>query len=448
MASLTRTIYDRNGQAFETLTDSDGSVTERVIAAQESRFEAQMESNAQEPYTLWDGNGRIRQVGGNNAYRPRGVQANGGFGAGDPVQVKDGLVSATPRMGNTGELRNQIKAQAETITTVAKNLPGQYGNGDPNTETTPGTKDVLPRYPNDTYYDKDAGTLFIWDTDSEAETPDPKWVPLFEAGLRNGFGPPTPSEDDLTGYYDGQLYYDAGTGSLWRWDADLSTDPSAPSWVCVAQSWNLGSGTPADSSAFIDGAIAVSGDKIYIGSVANGWSEFSGGGGGVQSSYLVLGSFTNPSSGSVALSASFAFFDEVGVYDSNDNTKIFLPSAGVYEIQLRVQVKFTGITDERYTGQWAFSCLFYDDSDVQTGGDGNSNHEAYGVNAAGTTAPVTLQNATQFIYPTFWVNTTGTATTYATIFARYRVLFGGSPSGATQPATASMQGRTIVKKLS
>ncbi|MGD1941878.1 MAG: hypothetical protein ACFB0G_11255 [Leptolyngbyaceae cyanobacterium] len=203
MASLTRTVYGPNGQAVETLTGSDGSVTERLLVAQESRFEAQMESNAQPPPVVWGGRGRIRQIGGNGTYRPRGVQANGGFGAGDPVQVNDGLVSATPRAGNNREMEAHIAATEMAIYDLAGSLPGQYGNGDPNNETVQDIKDVLPRYINDTYYDLSSGTLFLWDSANE------EWEPLRQ--LFQGF---TGNPNDQSGaavpvYLDGAIAINA-----------------------------------------------------------------------------------------------------------------------------------------------------------------------------------------------------------------------------------------------
>ncbi|MEM6432536.1 MAG: hypothetical protein AAF773_01565 [Cyanobacteria bacterium P01_D01_bin.115] len=449
MASLTRTVHS-GGQSVQTITGSDGSVTQRVLEAQSRRVEAQVASNAQEPLITWNGNGRIKPVGANNSYRPRGVQANGGLGKGDPVQLNGGLVSATPSGGgNSTELQSQIKAQAETLAKTIKALPGQIGEGDPNTETTPGTKDVLPRYPGDFYFQASKGVTYAWDSDQEAQEPDPRWVPLFVAGLRNGNSPPTPSGDNLIGYYDGELYYDAGTGALWRWDADPSTDPPSPSWVCVAQSWNLGSGTPADESVFIDGAIAVSGDKIYTGSVANGWSELSAGGGGIQTSYLLVRTLSNPSSGAVAMqfqAFSGVTFDQIGANDGNDDEKILLPSAGVYEIQVKLSASCPGIIDNTYTGTWAFSCNLYNASGIQVAALPASGHPTHGNNAPGDTPSNAMQNARDTMYPTFWFDTTANQAAYATVFISYSLSRGGAPE--SQPSNATYQGRLMVKKLS
>lgn len=383
MASLTRTVYGSDGRGIQTITGSDGSVTQRVLEAQSRRVEAQVASNAQEPLVTWAGDGRIKPVGANNSYRPRGVQANTGLGKGDPVQLNGGLVSATPSNGgNSTELQSQIKAQAETLAKIAKNLPGQIGEGDPNTEATPGTKDVLPRYPDDTYYDESSGTLFVWDSDQESDPADPRWVPRHQ--LFQGF-----------------------TG-----------DPNDQS----------GSAVPV----YLDGAIAVSGNKIYIGSVANGWSEFSSGGGGVQVSYLLSFTFANPPGGVVAMQFAAASFDNAGVFDASNNTRISLGS-GVYEIQLRLEANFPGLSDPDYVGRWVFTCNFFDDTDALVTTEGYSLHEGR-VNR-------------HFLYPTFWINTVGTQISYATIFVSYGVYNGNQL--ISQPSSADYNfGRAIVKKLS
>ena len=246
MASLTRTVYGPDGRGLQTITGSDGSVTQRVLEAQSRRVEAQVTSNAQEPLVTWDGDGRIKPVGANDSYRPRGVQANTGLGKGDPVQLNGGLVSATPSNGgNSTELQSQIKAQAETLVKIAKNLPGQIGEGDPNTETTPGTKDVLPRYPDDTYYDESSGTLFVWDSDQESDPADPRWVPRHQ--LFQGFtgDPNNQGGSAIPVYLDGAI---AATSSGTIYTGDSATGD-----------WTLASGTEIEDMDLITDA----GDGSY-----------------------------------------------------------------------------------------------------------------------------------------------------------------------------------------
>lgn len=229
MASLsTRTYID--GQTFETLQGSDGSVTERVLEANLNRYERQLEAASKEPLFQWAGDGKVKQVGGNNPYRPAGLQFNSGLGDGDPVTVSKGLVSATPSAGNTIELQSQIKAQTDNLARVAKSLNGQAGSGDPNAETE-GIKNVLPRYPNDTYYDEASGTLFIWDSDQESDPADPRWVPRYQ--LFQGF---TGNPNDQSGaavpvYLDGAIAVNAagtkftGNATNGTWQGQLDDLP-------------------------------------------------------------------------------------------------------------------------------------------------------------------------------------------------------------------------------
>lgn len=240
MASVTtRTAYT-NGEAVETLRGSDGSVTQRVIEAQSRRIEAQLEAAAKSPYTLWDGNGKIKQVGGNAPYRPQQVQANSGLGKGDPVQDNGGLVSATPRAGDTTELQAQIRQQAETLTTVAKALGGQFGEGDPNS-ADPNNADLLlarPRYPLDTYYDEASGTLFKWNDDSANNFANSQWVAfqqLYQGfsgdpGDQGGSAIPVYVDGAIAINDDGDIYTGAVTGDGWTAAGggvlSLTTDPT------------------------------------------------------------------------------------------------------------------------------------------------------------------------------------------------------------------------------
>jgi hypothetical protein len=91
-------------------------------------------------------------------------------------------ITAPPTEANFSDLITNID-------TLSRNLVGimglQVGEGDPNNEASAGILDVQPRYPNDLYWDEASGTLFRFDLDSEAETPAPAWVPLFQ--LLQGF---------------------------------------------------------------------------------------------------------------------------------------------------------------------------------------------------------------------------------------------------------------------
>ncbi|MEM9118519.1 MAG: hypothetical protein AAGD09_11620 [Cyanobacteria bacterium P01_F01_bin.56] len=148
------------------LSGSDGSVTDRAIDAQNSRFENQLEATFKSPITLWDGNNKIRQVGGNSPYRPSQVQANGGLAKGDPVQNNSDIIGSTPATGNIAELQAQLNAIASNLATAAKSLGTQIGAGDPN-QVTSGVLAVKPRHPNDRYIDLDAGLHYYWDVTAE-----------------------------------------------------------------------------------------------------------------------------------------------------------------------------------------------------------------------------------------------------------------------------------------
>ncbi|MBE7384364.1 MAG: hypothetical protein F6J95_023495 [Leptolyngbya sp. SIO1E4] len=105
-----------NGQVFETIRGSDGSVTQRVLDAVNGRIEGQVEAAEKEPLSYFAGGGKVKLLGANSAIAPRGIQANANLGVGDPVQLNGGLVSATPGLGSTqAELEAIISEQQKAI---------------------------------------------------------------------------------------------------------------------------------------------------------------------------------------------------------------------------------------------------------------------------------------------------------------------------------------------
>ena len=78
------------------LPGSSGLSTQRLLQAWENRIAGQIEAAEQTPRAYYAGGGRVEPLGANNPYRPRGIQSNANLAVGDPVQLNDGLVSATP----------------------------------------------------------------------------------------------------------------------------------------------------------------------------------------------------------------------------------------------------------------------------------------------------------------------------------------------------------------
>ena len=132
-------------------------------------------------------------------------------------------ITTPPTAASLSDLISSIDALSRSLVEL---MGLKVGSSDPNNETVTDILDVPPDYPNQLYWEDASGTLWRYDT----EAPDPKWSPLF------------------------QLYQ------------NFTGDPNDQG----------GNAIPVR----IDGAIAVTNDKIYTGTVADGWSEFGGGGGG------------------------------------------------------------------------------------------------------------------------------------------------------------------------
>lgn len=97
--------------------------TERLLRAWEQRIQAQVEATERTPLAYYAGGGRVQLLGGNNPYRPRGVQANANLAIGDPVQLNGGLVAAMPGGGNGDSgLAAIVKQQGEEIARIRELL--------------------------------------------------------------------------------------------------------------------------------------------------------------------------------------------------------------------------------------------------------------------------------------------------------------------------------------
>lgn len=330
---------------IQPLSGSDGSVTQQVIEAQSRRIEAQLAANAKEPLVVWDGDGRVKPVGANSGYRPRGVQANSGLGKGDPVQLNGGLVSATPSAGNTAELSATLKGQAEQLAKLAKNLAGQSGAGDPNNETVAGIKDVLPRYPKDTFFDKDSGTLFEWDDDAANSYAAPKWVPLYQI-FQGAFSAPDSGNADAlaaTVYVDGAIAINAD-GQIYLGET------TTPGWTMLAGGGVLSlttdpttAGTPVQDNLLVINK--TNGDQYYADdSSPQVWVKQPSGGGGFDGIVFYHDALNvSVSFGQFALStlnlSSWTIGVNTGTYWSAGNpTRIVLP-VGLFELSFHACVQ-------------------------------------------------------------------------------------------------------------
>jgi len=263
-----------------------------------------------------------------------------------PVQRFQGsaqsAINERPTDANFGEVYSALEETANNLT----NLMGiQYGTGDPNNETVAGILDVTPRNSQDSFYDTNTGLLWRWDTDVDGDPPDPSWKIVFSAGLSSSSVNPNDVTNGFDGLHDGDTHYQNDVGTLWRWDADLESDPPSPVWVPVWQLYQDFTGTPA-ATVYIDGAIAINdSNTIYTGTVADGWTEFSGGGGGFDGVILYNSALDQGISYSKdAFGISFAGWSEevdTGAYfDAATNaSRFFLPSAGLYRVSFQATVE-------------------------------------------------------------------------------------------------------------
>ena len=259
-----------------------GGAREKLLQATENRTQYQLEASQQPAPTYYHGANRVKPLGANNAIRPRGFQANAPLGQGDRVTDQGGLIQATPRSNQGGDpaLRNQVDQHGRLLAKLTP--PAQQFDGDPNLETDPGTIDTPGRFDQDVGYDIASGTIFYWDN-------------------------------------------------------------SVLEWVPFSQLWQGFAGTPA-ATVYIDGAIAINdSNKIYTGTVADGWTEFSGGGGGVSLVYYINGRTRDTSPGILNWTHpdSDIYREDTlgGVTRESDNSlKIAIP--GIYKLSLTLQSNF------------------------------------------------------------------------------------------------------------
>jgi len=237
-----------------------------------------------------------------------------------PVQRFQGsaqsAINERPTDANFGEVYSTLEETANNLT----NLMGiQYGTGDPNNETVTGILDFTPRNSQDSFYDTDSGTLYRWDADTTA-------------------------------------------------------------WIPVEQLWQNFAGTPA-ATVYIDGAIAINdSNTIYTGTVADGWTEFSAGGGGFDGVILQGFAYTGFLTAVTAHQTDFdamGFAEQVDTanyWSSGDPTKIYFPSAGLYKVTLaaghQVNSNVGGVT------HWCFEFRTY-----TTGNTGGSFEATYPINS-------------------------------------------------------------------
>ncbi|HMA77878.1 MAG TPA: hypothetical protein VKP88_01935, partial [Candidatus Paceibacterota bacterium] len=200
------------------------------------------------------------------------------------------------------------------------NLMGiQYGNGDPNNETVAGILDLTPRNSQDSFYDINSGTLYRWDNDVDSDPPAPEWVPVDQV-------------------------YQGFTG-----------DPNDQG----------GSAIPV----YVEGAIAVNdSNTIYTGTVADGWTEFSGGGGGASKVILdcqfCLQSLAHNSTSApvdftdITLDGVLEVKDTDSYWSSSDPTKFFLPNPGnLYKVTLHTGVDVANGVSEFTQWQFRFEAI-------------------------------------------------------------------------------------------
>ena len=157
------------------LPGSSGLSTQRLLRAWEDRITKQIEDSGKRPRAYYAGGGKVEELGANNSYRPRGIQSNANLAVGDPIQLNDGLVSATPTSGGASlELQGDIESLDESLLSVATSIGPQFGKGSPNEQVDDEGQPffIRPRRPFDVYHDLYTTRLWRWNTDAEE---DAKW---------------------------------------------------------------------------------------------------------------------------------------------------------------------------------------------------------------------------------------------------------------------------------
>ncbi|MEM6437586.1 MAG: hypothetical protein AAF773_27580 [Cyanobacteria bacterium P01_D01_bin.115] len=141
--------------------------TERLLRAWEQRIQAQVEATERTPLAYYAGGGRVQLLGGNNPYRPRGVQANTNLAIGDPVQLNGGLVAAMPGGGATLDLLGDIEKIDQSLVSIATSIGAQFGKGNPNEQDDGegGETFIRPRRPFDVFHDLYTNRLWYWNSE-------------------------------------------------------------------------------------------------------------------------------------------------------------------------------------------------------------------------------------------------------------------------------------------
>lgn len=347
----------------------------QLIQTRQNAITLRDRQNARRPLAArYNEDGTITRSGG-TPERVRGRLANTSQSAGQRVPLVDGRVLGRSRAG-TEAVETAISRIDDILVNLADSIPLRINQGDPNSASPA----ILPEYVEDLVYDAVNGILYVWDTDEDGDPPDPRWVPLFHAGVRNGAAAPIPSEANLTGEYDGQIYLSIDTGSSWRWDADLSSDPPAPSWVPIQQLWQGFTGTPS-VSVYIDGAIAINNaNQIYTGTTAGGWAEFSGGGGGGGFEGVAL--YKSSHNQTIPFNT-FTLLDWTGWTEVVDTGNYWNPAAPTRFTlpQGLFRVRFNARVSEHHLNTRIFLTFWSIDGVLRTSSGGNA-----GVNIFGTTS--------------------------------------------------------------
>lgn len=258
-------------------------VEDRVVDAQSRRLKKTLDASRKELNYVYDQAGRIRPIGG-RAYPAKAIQTNSGMGRGDPVQVNQGLVSATPSSSALEEMAATLAYHGNILETLPQSLGVQWITGDPNEPNSDGFLDFFPRVASDMAVDQETGASYYWNPNPDSGD-DPRWEPVpILAGLKAGIVDPNDSTDGEPGTYEGQTYFDFYSGTLFRWDADADASAPNPSWVPVVQVAQRINGDPNDQGGnsipiFLDGALAVNTEgQIYVGDISTGaWTKAGGG---------------------------------------------------------------------------------------------------------------------------------------------------------------------------
>lgn len=170
MGTSTITTFGPDGPIVTTTGGTILPVTVRALGAQQRALEASQQAQAKArstPTTLYRGNGQYSTLGASGGYAPAGSVTTGGVPVGAVVPSNGGIVSGMPA-GNP-DLSSRVAFLEQRLAQVAQERGPQIGTGAPfDPDTSAATKQ--PRYPQDFYYDADAGALWQWQTSTESES--------------------------------------------------------------------------------------------------------------------------------------------------------------------------------------------------------------------------------------------------------------------------------------